>query len=350
MILIDNFKKEKILKPTSLLIAVSFVILTFSFSLQANENILTRAELAVKAENYEQAHRLFNQLANNNDLKTEALFGLARVAFMTEHLDDAEEYISDVLELSPDNPEYLFIAGRISGKQAQSASIFSKLGYASDAKQYFSQALLINKSHQPSLIGLIKFHQQAPVIAGGDKDEIPNLFDRLRAIDRSAAFSIEAPILLNENKIDKVINLYNDALNDETDKNRFRFDFAMMLSNHGLYKTALQELILIDINNVSKTADFLTMRLYQIGKLAAESTSQLALGLMSMTQYSLMPKVDKTISKDWVDFRLAQLMFLSNDNSVNQQTLIKMMKKTSDNVLKNKIKTFLHDNKQQRTS
>ncbi len=69
----------------------------------------------------------------------------------------------------------------------------------------------------------------------------------------------------------------------------------------------------------------MTMRLYQIGKTAVESNSQLELGLRSMTEYASMPKTDSTISKECSGFRLAQLRFLIDDYCLNVSQRIKFI-------------------------
>ncbi len=341
-----NFVRLKLLIVT----LYSVMLLNFNLSVHANENTLRQAGIAIENKHYEQANTLFNQLLSDNEFKTEALFGLANVAFIEERLDRAEDYISEVLKVSPNNPDYLFIAARIAGKQAQSASIFSRLSYAKDARRYFIRALEANSNHISSLIGLIKFNQQAPIIAGGDKDEIPKLLNRLRKIDKRAAFSIEAPILLNKGEQEKVFALYGSALdsNEKTDTSaaQLRFDFAMLLSSKGQNEQALNELLAIEISNDDTTHDKFSMMYYQIGKIAAESNSRLELGLQNMTQYALLPENKRVIPIDWVDFRLAQLRFLLGDTSVNEQDLRKMISETSDKNLKKKIKTFWKENKQ----
>ena len=85
LITIPNHKRKPIL--SSLKAAISFIILalfSFSLSVQANEvnkNLLKSAEVAIKNNNYQQAQVLFKQLTSINEFKTEALFGLAKVAF-----------------------------------------------------------------------------------------------------------------------------------------------------------------------------------------------------------------------------------------------------------------------------
>jgi tetratricopeptide (TPR) repeat protein len=355
MNLIDNLKQKQTLRKPRRLVTISFLSLTlfcFAENAVANQATLNLAETAIANNDYERAQVLLEPMTTSSAFKTEALYGLARVSFFKEQLDTAEDFIAEALQITPDNPEYLFIAARIAGKQAQSASMFSKLGYARDAHNYFTQALKINKNHQPSLIGLIRFHQQAPVMAGGDKDTIPDLIDRLRLIDKRAAFSIEAPKLFSDKKVDQVFRLYREALQSDSssDSGQFMFDFAMLLSNQGLYQPALKELLSIDLSKEGYLPGFTAMRLYQIGKLAAESQSQLTLGLENMTQYSEIRSDTKTISKNWVDFRLAQLKFLIDDRTENSQPLTDMMRTTSDRDLKKKIKSVLKKHKDNRGS
>jgi tetratricopeptide (TPR) repeat protein len=351
---------SRFVQPQGLLIkackaALSILVLSvfcLSTSASASEASLKQANVALEKRQFKQAQHLFKQLISKDEFNTRAQFGLAKAAFYQDHLDQAEDYIEDVLKVASDNPEHLFIAARIAAKQAQSASIFSKLGYAKDSKQYFTQALEVDSRHKPSLIGLIRFNQQAPVMAGGDKDAIPSLLDRLAEIDKRAAFSIQAPSLFDNNEIDKAVALYNAALNSpsDTDIGSFKFEFAMLLSNQGFYQQALKELLSIEFDNTSNKPDYATMWLYQIGKLAAESNSNLAKGLENMKRYAATPIVERTISDDWVNFRIAQLEFLSQGDSGELKAFKKMRAKTSDKDLKKKIKSFLKEHKIKRNS
>ena len=341
--------KRDLKSPYWLLTIGFFIASLFYISPLANadENTLMQAQIAMENNQYPLAQGLFKDLLKEDQFRTRALFGLAKLSFFNEQLDEAKEYILAVLTAAPNNPEYLFIAGRISGKQAESASIFTKLGYAKEAKSHFTRALQIDKVHKPSLIGLIRFHQRAPGIAGGDKDAIPSLLARLYEVDKRASFDIQAPYLLEQKKIEQVKSLYTEVLSSQSNKDsgQFMFDFAMLLANEGLFTQALSELILIDVENESSESDFISMRLYQIGKLAAESSTQVLLGLASMNQYAQLPLAKKTISKDWIDFRLYQLRFLEKRQKHDREAIKKLQKNTSDNALKATIKSFLKTNK-----
>ncbi|MGX5174216.1 tetratricopeptide repeat protein [Aliikangiella sp. IMCC44653] len=343
MYLTQNLKKPLAKRWLGFSAVLLALILGLNQPLKAAQSRLERAESLIESKQYQQALPLFTALSTDKSFNTQGLFGLARVAFYQRQLDDAQEYIEAVLQAVPDNPDYLFIAARIAAAQAQQASMFSKLGYARDAKQYFSQALKVDSQHKPSLIGLIKFHQQAPVMAGGDKDAIPSLLKKLWVVDQRAAFTIQAPQLLNNKQVEKAKVLYLQALNSssETDLGQFKFDFAMLLAGQGDYEYALKELLSINLSTPEKRQDFASMRLYQIGKLAAESKSNLEQGLDSMIQYDALPAENKTIPQDWVEFRLAQLKLLKTQSIEARKSLNALKEKTSDDNLKNKIQFIL---------
>jgi tetratricopeptide (TPR) repeat protein len=354
---INLFKNTGDISSATFTSLVLIFLLGFSLSTQATNQTLNSAELALNDKQFEQAETLYKSLLENQELKTDALFGLAKSALYQQQLDNAEEYIEQVIEANPNNPNHWYIAGRIAGKQAQSASIFSKFGYAKDSKNYFKKALELDPQHTPSLIGLITFNQQAPAIAGGDKGAVDGLIKQLNVADKRAAFPYIAEKLFQQDNINQVTTLYNQALSDwhkthhnkedinqsqfKIDVARFKFDFAMMLSNHQHYDLALSELLSIDLENDQLQADFSTMRLYQIGKTAAESNSNLTQGFVSMTRYAALPAADKTIPKDWVDYRLAQLQFLQDSDKDNRNALIKLSKASSDKDLKRRIKSLL---------
>jgi tetratricopeptide (TPR) repeat protein len=354
---INLFKNTGTISSATFTSLVLIFLFGFSLSTLATSQTLKSAELALNDKQFEQAETLYKSLLESQELKTDALFGLAKSAFYQQQLDDAEDYIEQVIEARKNNPEHWYFAGRIAGKQAQSASIFSKIGYAKDSKNYFKKALELAPQHTPSLIGLITFNQQAPAIAGGDKGAINDLVQQLNAVDKRAAFPFIANKLLEKDKIAEVVNHYNQALSDwpknshnqedinpsqlKIDVARFKFDFAMMLSNYAHFDLALKELVAIDLEDNQLHADFSAMRLYQIGKTAAESNSNLKQGIASMTQYAALPTADKTIPNDWIDFRLAQLHLLQNGHKDNRKVLVKLRKATSDRDLKRRIKSLL---------
>lgn len=181
-------------------------------------------------------------------------------------------------------------------------------------------------------------------MAGGDKATIPELVNQLRLLDPIAAFELELPKLLDQQSIASVLTQYQALLVAPSTKDieKFKFEFAMQLSYRGYYEQALEEFIAIDVSKSSKAHEFATMRLYQIGKMAAESNTKLDIGLKYMEQYANAPENEKTIADDWVAFRLAQLSYLKNNDSGNKMTIAKLGKHTEDNDLKHKISAFLN--------
>ncbi len=283
--------------------------------------------------------------SENNFSKGNHWLDLAKMELNKKELDKAEDYIEKALETSENNADYLFMAGRIAGAQAQEASIFSKLGYARDAKKHFEHALSIDPRHKDSILGLIRFHEQAPVMAGGEKESIPALIDQLRTVDKQLAFSMESGNLIDKKEFDLLQQRYSEALEqlDSNNPEQFKYDYAMTLSNYGYYSRALDIILTVKLDKPELLTDFAEMRFYQVAKLAAESRRKLDLGITSIKQYADLLADVKTIPDDWIDFRLKQLLFLKGDKSVNQETFKSLKSSTMEKSLKEKIASFLKE-------
>lgn len=319
----------------------------FSFSANANEPLLLEANQALANKQQKKAISLFKKLGQNKAYQEQSIYGLARAYFEKNRLDEAESHIASLLKLKPNTPDYLFLAGRIAGKQALSASIFSKIGYAKDTKRFFQKALEYNEHHVPSVIGLIKFHQSAPAIAGGNEDKIPALLALLKTLDPIAAFTIKSPDLLANGQLKEALALYQDLLANEAPADnrsklaRLKYDFAMQLAQYQHFNDAFNVLISISDQEGKDLPEYHTMRLYQLGKLAAEAKTHLAQGANHLTRYANLPKEQRSIPLEWVDFRLAQIAYYQSPTTANRKALTQTMHSTSDEALKQKIQHVL---------
>jgi tetratricopeptide (TPR) repeat protein len=322
-------------------ITIPLLLTTSLFSpfLCASDEKLELADIAIQSKNYDAANRIYQNLLNEEEFQLQALLGQAKIAFYTNKLDAAEALINRALEKSS-NPDIFFWAGRVAGAQAKEANIFSQLSYARNAKNFFVQALELNPEHEDSIVGLIRFHQQAPSLAGGEKEDIPQLIKTLRKVNAVTAFDFEAPRFLQAGKTNELHELFKKTLIAPETKNReqFKYDYAMSLSNYGHYSDALDILLTIDDTN-NPSLSFNNMRLYQLGKLSAEANRELNIGLKSIVRYQALPNAEKTIPSDWVDFRIAQIKFLRSNE--NKAELIAIKTTTQDESLQNKIDSFL---------
>ena len=93
---------------------------------------------------------------------------------------------------NPSSAEAYYWLGAVNGRLAQTASIFSKLGYAKAVRSAFDRAAALEPKQIEARMGLIQFHLQAPGLAGGDADLIPALVQQISAIDVGAGFRAQA--------------------------------------------------------------------------------------------------------------------------------------------------------------
>ena len=108
MFIESNKRKLNEVRPMQYVAAVllGIVLVLPSFEINAKEDLYQAAEERLESKDYKKAQSLFEQLANSPEFQIKAKFGLARVAFFTKELDDAEELIEEVLEKSITKDQY----------------------------------------------------------------------------------------------------------------------------------------------------------------------------------------------------------------------------------------------------
>ncbi|MCX7552348.1 hypothetical protein OS175_00535 [Marinicella sp. S1101] len=279
-----------------------------------------------------------NPLSLNQDL-----YDQARVALSEKKLAEAEHLIARLNSQSVDDVSTLYLAAQIAEAQTKQANFISQTYYFYKVKKHYIQILNLNPKHTESIIGLIRFHQQAPVMAGADKQSIQELFQHLSTVDAKVAFVMQAPKLLEKNAFESVEQMYLKALNSPSkmDKGQFQFDVAMWFSAYGHFQKALTIMQSIDVNKNGLNDESLVMRHYQLAKLSAESQSQFDVGLKHIQRYANFPSAAKTIPQDWIRFRMAQLEFLNNQGSRDKTELLAIRSTTDLDELKDKIDSFL---------
>ena len=132
------------------------------------------------------------------------------------HWDEAEDHAKKTVELDGANVENLMLLGRIMGIKARDGSKLSAIGRAKTAKGSFEKAVELEPDNLQARIRLVKFHLNAPGIAGGNKDEARRQAETIAKIDpveghyskadiyellekdfRNAELELEAAIALN---------------------------------------------------------------------------------------------------------------------------------------------------------
>ncbi len=112
----------------------------------------------------------------------------------TQNFDAALAKAQAQVDSNQNSAEAYYWLGAANGRLAQTASIFSKLGYAKAVRSAFERAAALDPKQIEARIGLIQFHLQAPGLAGGDEDLVPALVQQIIAIDAGAGFRAQAMV------------------------------------------------------------------------------------------------------------------------------------------------------------
>lgn len=317
--------------------------LLFCGAVNANKQLLHMTESSVNEKSCQQAKALCMALKQSDESQHQSMKEQIKVALAEGDFEVAEGVVETLLSTADNDAESFYWAGRLKVQQAQQANLFSRVYYYRQAMKYFVRVLQENPLHQEAMIELIQFHQQAPVMAGADKQSIPEVIKQLRTVNSRAAFILEAPRWLSRNQMETALSFYKQAVKTPSAKHlsQFRFNAAMIFSGYGHHQIALDEMLLIDEPQNALKEESLAMRHYQIAKLTAETNTQLNLGLKHIKTYAELPNQIRTIADDWITFRRVQLQFLKHPNQELENHLLSIKAKTKLKSLSEKIESFL---------
>ncbi len=313
-------------RPTSLLIAS-----LFSFSCTALAANLEQAISLFEAGQTEQAVQMFSA----HDDNPQAMLYLAQ-AYMQSDLDEAEELIDKAIAAKSKDALYWYWRGRIMGAQAQS-SVFSALSFAGKSLDSFTKAVEL----EPNVIryrnALMQFHLQAPSIAGGDLDIAKQQIAKIQQLDPQAGLRAQIDFELAQDNLESAAHLLSQGKQDYSESSLFFFESGMFYQQQKQYQQAFEDLQVAASKTATSKEQIETkyIALYQVGKTAGLSETNLALGIQALNQYIQAAPVNRTLPpKEWAEFRLANLLALSKQTHQAKDIYLKLAKSDSEELAK----------------
>ena len=267
---------------------------------------------AIDSKDYKLSVQLLSKALKESPSDSELYYLLAQSQMNTDKLDKAEDSIEKAIELNSTSEKIYLLASGIYGSQAQASSIFSKLGYAKKARKSLDKVLTINPENSDALSGLIQFHLAAPGIAGGDKDEIPELLSKLTLVDSTMGTILKAQLLFNNKESKKAYAALNQGIRDNPKSIGIRFVKGMRLQTDNKLKDSFSELhktgqLALTEKSSEQEREWHALALYQSAKVSAESGIELEQGKKNM--YAFMDLDQTTVSQAWIRFRLGQILW-----------------------------------------
>jgi tetratricopeptide (TPR) repeat protein len=327
------FIKPLVLSVTLFLI-LGFTNLGFINRALAQTGALDDAIAQLNRGQIEQARALFLQ----HKAAPEALVYLAKIA-MNDDPDQAEEWIEKAVKLAPDNAHAHFIRGRVMGQQASNA-VFSALSYAKKSKASFLKAVELQPTEIDYHIGLMQFYLQAPSFAGGDIDAAKGQVKAIQQLDSKAGFKAEVDFLLATDQLQQAQGVLVQAQLDYPASPDFYFKAGMLQLGEEKFADAIGNFSKASQLEVSELREIQTKyaAMYQLGRTAVLSKTNLELGVSALSQYIASAPFDiGAIPKHWAQFRLANLYALQNKQA-EAKRIYQMLAKVDDQRLQKEVK------------
>lgn len=293
---------------------------------------------AFESGNLELAEKILSQESDNSYQK---YLYLAKIALKMGNIDDAEDYSDKAIELNSKDAYAQFVYGEIMAKQAETASIFSVMGYIKKVKTAFTAAVNLEPQNTKYHRTLILFHINAPSMVGGDIDEALKLAQNLKKFDDLSGTSALIHVyghMEHKEKFDEVLKI---AMLDFADEPELFYQIGLYYQKQENYSEALTYLhkAATMVTPTDEQRDAKYRAIFQVGRTSILSESNFEDGEKALVQYINEANISSTMpSKNWAKFRLANIAEAKGKKSKAMQIYKDLVQESADMDLQKQVK------------
>lgn len=331
----------------------AFALLLLFFTLPAfalsslkpeSETRFQQAVDAFETEDLSLALKLFIEVYEENPRHLDSIIYLTRTYARQEQLDEAKELIELALQLAPENAQVQNLSGRVYGVIARDASIFTALGYAEESLKGFSKAVELEPQNLDYRQGLMRYHLNAPSMAGGDKKVAMEQAKAIAKLDEKIGFialSEVYGVMEDKEALQSHYATISESLAKDPD---IVFNHGMLQQSEELFEQANSSFRQA-IELAAEREDFITTKfaaIYQLGRTSVLSKKQINDGISALDRYiEQAPDGENLPSKEWAEFRRANLLALNGGKKEAKTIYREIVSKTQDKRLKKAAKRKL---------
>jgi tetratricopeptide (TPR) repeat protein len=193
--------------------------------------------------------------------------------------------------------------GRVYGRQAIAANVFTKLSWAGKCREAWETAVKLDPSNIDARFDLLGYYLQAPGIAGGGRDKAEATLPEIDALHASFGELARGQIAASQKDLVAARRHFEAAVAADPESNRARNALANLhLSEKRNAEARAVWLQLMEI----KPAD--AYATYQLGKMAAVTGEELEAGLAHLDAFLLMAETPEELSKAAAHWRRGQIL------------------------------------------
>lgn len=168
----------------SLLSTACAVLLFAPAGLAADHSaVLADARTALASRDYERAAGLLEPVAKESAPSAAACALLAQVRLGQKNAKDAAVWAEKATELEPNNAGYHALLGSALGQRIGEIPFLQQAFVAGKLRRAFARTVELEPNNLSGLIGLSRYHANAPAIAGGDTAKAREYAERVRQLD-----------------------------------------------------------------------------------------------------------------------------------------------------------------------
>jgi tetratricopeptide (TPR) repeat protein len=313
------------------LILISLLILTTSQSASASYK---QAVLAFEQNDIATALPLFKKTKDQIQSK----IYLEKI-FADKDLDDAEDWIDDAVKQDDNNAEAHYVRGIVMGRQA-SDSFLSALSYAKKSKKSFNRAAMLEPSSVKYQMGVLQFNVSAPSIAGGDIEEAIKVAEIIAKLDVKAGFEAHIEVAKAQEDLEQARQILAKAKAQYPTLPDFFYVEGMMEQQQENYAAAIP-LLTAASQMDAPDEDSINAKygaMYQIGRTSVLAGIEAEKGIGALQKFIEEAPASKELpSKDWAEFRLANIYECEGEKA-KAMTIYKKLLKSEEKDLVKQVK------------
>ena len=282
-----------------------FIVITLFLPNLINAKINGVLENAIKLfreQKYDEAKKIFEQIASENPENPEPLGYLGQIYLIKGDYDNSIKWYNKAINLEQNNGQYHFRLGQAYDIKAQRANICKKAGAAKIVKKEFYKAEELDSMMIAVRIGLMQYYLMAPGIMGGDKEKAKEQAAEIKKLNQAQGHFAFGLVYEQEKKLEDAEKEYLSAIEINPDVIQFHYNLARYYDATKQYNKAFEIYEKILQKNQSDLTAY-----YQIGKIASISGQNLIRGEDCLIKFiELRNKADDT-STSWAHYRLGKI-------------------------------------------
>jgi len=254
----------------------------------------------------EESPELIQTLVSNKVLAVDN-FQLAKIEFERRNYEKSQALIQKSIAQGRDSADEYVLYGKIKGRLASDASIFSAASLASDSEKYLLKALELDNQHIAAMQGLIQFYTRAPFIAGGSIKKAESMASRLSAQNNLLGNLSKLEIYRHEGDKKQSMITSRLLLDGYPNSAQVLYQVGLTYQFFKLYDDAQKLFMQSSFINTPAEVLHAVSSLYQVGRNALKASKFYSQGVSALIQYLSREFVEGTPPKDWARLRLSGL-------------------------------------------